>query len=108
MAPKRVVKTLAANWDHVEFSLLQAMAREKDFARWSPPLETNEIVRIFSPEALRDLSEDGEGDYDYHESIRVEYVSDLPKMMVDYEQGRPLVGEFYRYLLMQLRYSCGL
>lgn len=99
MAPKRVVKTLQHSWSNVEWSLLVAVT-PGDI--WDPP-QDQDLVWMISPEAMRDLSEEGEGEYDYHESIRVERVRDLEAIFLDEVEESPIVGEFYRHLVLQVR-----
>ncbi|MBA3667951.1 MAG: hypothetical protein H0W65_09540 [Sphingomonas sp.] len=103
MAPKRIVKTLSANWNEVEWSLLIALTPEELFDRWTPSIDANKLVWMLSPESLRDLSEEGEGEYDYHESIRIEKLEDLPSIMMNDDEGSPIIGEFYRHLIIQVR-----
>lgn len=99
MAPKRIVKTLVHSWSDVEWSLLMAIT-PGDY--WTPPQDNN-LLWTLSPEAMRDLSEEGEGEYDYHDSIWVETVSSLSTSMAEEEEFKPVVGEIYRRLVIQLR-----
>jgi hypothetical protein len=99
MAPKRVVKTLNHSWDTIEWSLLIAITPGDV---WETP-QDQDLVWMLSPEAMRDLSEEGEGDYDYHESIRVEKIRDLERILLNDDGASPIVGEFYRHLVLQVR-----
>lgn len=99
MAPKRVVKTLNHSWNAVEWSLLIAITPGD---LWEHP-QDQDLVWLLSPEAMRDLSEEGEGEYDYHESIRVEKIRDLERIFLSDDEASPIVGEFYRHLIIQIR-----
>ena len=99
MAPKRVAKTLKHSWDSVEWSLLVAITPGD---LWREP-QDQDLVWLLSPEAMRDLSEEGEGEYDYHESIRVERIRELEAIFLDENEESPIVGEFYRHLVLQVR-----
>jgi hypothetical protein len=70
---------------------------------WDPPIEDTNLVWTLSPEALRDLTDEGDGEYDYHESISVERLHDLPNIWKDDADESPIVGEHYRHLVIQLR-----
>ena len=101
LSPKRIVEILDKNWIACETALLFALTL-KD--RWSPPLADNNLVLLLSPESLRDLSEDGEGEHDYYEAIEVLPLSEVENYMLrGTDQNSPIVGEFYRHLLIQLR-----
>jgi hypothetical protein len=99
ISPKRIVKSLTHSWHDVEWSLLIAITPGDV---WDPP-QDQDLVWLLSPEALRDLSDEGEGEYDYHESIRVEKVRDLTAIFLDETEESPIVGEFYRHLILQIR-----
>jgi hypothetical protein len=104
MAPKRTVKTLTTSWSSVDASLLIAIAPPTFLAEFTRPIEDNNLIWILSPEALRELSEDGEGEYDYHESILVKSVQDLPEFLSDRDDSEsPIVGELYRNLIIRIR-----
>jgi hypothetical protein len=93
------VKSLTHSWNNVEWSLLIAITPGDV---WNPP-QDQDLVWLLSPEALRDLSEEGEGEYDYHESISVEKARDLTRIFLDENEESPVVGEFYRHLILQVR-----
>lgn len=102
MSPKRIVDILNHNWRVCEYSLLFASTPESMKHRWSPPGRDNRLVLILSPESLRDLSEEGEGEFDYYEAIDVCPVTELPEFLLK-ESETPIVGESYRHVMIELQ-----
>lgn len=103
MSPKRVVDIINCNWRRLEWSLLAVLTPDDLLKRRNQPVTDSNLVWMLSPEALRDLSEGGEGTYDYFDAVEVEALKDLPEIMLDEEDGAPHVGENYRHLVIQLK-----
>lgn len=101
MSPKRIVDILEKNWDACETSLLLTLSLPDQF---DSPLSGNSLVMILSPESLRDLSEDGEGEFDNYEAIEIEPAFNVSDFLIRSSgQGAPIVGEFYRHIMIQLQ-----
>lgn len=101
MSPKRIVDILDKNWSTCETSLLLTLSLPD---RFDTPKCGQSLVMILSPESLRDLSEDGEGEYDYYESIEIEAAAAVSDYLVRASRHEaPIVGEFYRHIMIQLR-----
>lgn len=103
MSPARTVQILNDNWQNCEASLLLALTPDEHLDHWSPDLNAEDLVWMLSPEALRDLTDEGEGEFDYKEYIAVEPIDKIPAIMKGEISHSPLVGEFHRHFIIQLR-----
>ncbi len=103
MSPVRTVHILNDNWQNCEASLLLALTPDEHLDHWSADLNADQLVWMLSPEALRDLTNEGEGQFDYKEYIAVEPIDKIPAIMKGDLRNSPLVGEFHRHFIIQLR-----
>ncbi len=102
MSPQRVVKTINGNWSHIETQILAALSTPEMYELFIPPLTSGERVLIVSPEALKDLTEEGDGEWDYHDSVDSTDIEDLAQRLKS-DEVVITVGEFYRHVIIQLR-----
>lgn len=105
IAPARIVRIIEGNWGNMEPDVLFALTPESLWDRFSPPVtsERAQFAWVLSLEALRDLSEEGEGEYDYHEAIDTVPISQLSAKLGDEDSEGPMVGELWRTLVLQGR-----
>lgn len=102
MAPKRVVATVQGNWMATFFNCFAALLTGEEAKGFKPAL-VNKVALVVSPEALRELSDSGEHEYDYYETVDFLPVADLAaKMAADTPGPIPTVGEVYRHIVIQL------
>jgi hypothetical protein len=102
MAPKRIVSTVEGNWIAIRFNCFAAMLSPDQAKAFKPPL-TNRVAMVVNPEALRELTISGEGEYDYYETVDFFVVADLAsKLAADSPGPIPTVGEVYRHIVIQL------
>ncbi|WP_333839300.1 hypothetical protein [Novosphingobium sp.] len=103
MTPSRIVQILNDNWDECEASLLFAITPEQATSYWSDDIPLSDLAWIFSPEALRDLTLEGEGKFDYKEYISVLPIDKIPSIMKEEINYSPVVGEIHRHFIIHLR-----
>lgn len=100
--PDRIVKIVTSNWTEIRLGFLMALTTDDALDRWTPPLLTNDYVLALAPEGLRELSDVGEREYDYHESVEVfpfeTIVTEMPLL-----DATPSVGESHRKVILRLR-----
>ncbi|WP_022687175.1 hypothetical protein [Sphingomonas phyllosphaerae] len=102
MAPKRVVRIIEGNWWQIARAFLVAMSPVDYLNTWEVPPETNKLSLVLNPEALRDLSEEGEGEFDYYESIAVITADGLGLALGSHRENPPSVGETWRNLIINI------
>jgi hypothetical protein len=101
MAPQRVVRTINGNWSNIELQILAALAVPSVYELFHPPLTNADRVLILSPEALRDLADSGDGEYDYHDSVDSTDMAGLSDRLTS-EDFSISIGEYYRHIVIQL------
>ena len=104
MSPKRAVQTIQGAWRDLEHTFLLALLPD-DMSL----VEDNRFTWVVSPEALRDLSSEGETDTDYRWLDTVVPLSRLVDSLdadrapfMDDVDRRP-VGEIYRHIVIQIK-----
>jgi len=101
VTPQRTVHLVTKNWSETRTYLLFASAPKELVAEDGRTL-SNELVLCVSPESLRDITTEGESDYDYYEAfnfVEADKLADFFKEM----DAAPLLGEPYRWIVILLR-----
>lgn len=102
MTPSRSVSIIQKNWPEIRAQIAISATPEEYKDRLVPPLEDNNILMLVSPEALRELSKDGEDDLDYHEAVDFVPLSEVTGFLTGIENS-PLVGSFFRWTMFMLQ-----
>lgn len=106
-SPSRIVKMIKGNWYNLEFDALVALSDQDYLDQLQPPisLDQREFAWTFSAEALRDLSFNGDGEYDYHDaivSVPLSQLSEVINSSFIYQEDKtfPIVGEPWRTVVI--------
>lgn len=102
MSPVRIVRIVSQNWSAMLPSLLVAISTDNLLKQWDPPILDPNFAWVFAPEALRDLTEEGEADTDYYESVAVVPLVEVPSL-IDGAKMSAVVGVPWRTLVLQAR-----
>ena len=103
LPPKLIVTVLNDNWQETQHGLLFAMVSDELFERLAPFLESPDLAWIIQPEALRELSTEGVGEFDYKEAVSIKPVSELSDYFVKQREWGIVVGEGHRHIVVHLR-----
>lgn len=106
VSPSRIVRILRGNWDNMEFDILVALTPPDFLAGFKPQITEDDadFAWILSLEALRDLTIEGEREFDYHETIDTTPISKLSETLVSDGWGNIGVGDMWRTLVIQGRF----
>lgn len=103
LPPKLIVTVLNDNWLATQHGLLFAMVSDELFERLFPSFESPDLAWIIQPEALRELSTEGVGEFDYKEAVSIMPISVLSKYFVDQREYGIVVGDGHRHIVLDLR-----
>lgn len=107
LPPKLIVTVLKDNWQATQHGLLFAMVSDELFERLAPFFESPDLAWIIQPEALRELSTEGVGEFDYKEAVSIKPVSDLSDYFVKQREWGIVVGDGHRHIVVHLRELAG-
>lgn len=107
LPPKLIVTVLKDNWRATQHGLLFAMVSDELFERLPPYLESSDLAWIIQPEALRELSTEGVGEFDFKEAVSIKPVSDLSDYFVKQREWGIVVGDGHRHIVVHLRELAG-
>lgn len=105
ISPTRIVRMIKGNWFNLEFDVLVSLCPLEYLDRFSPKITPDQanFTWVFSLEALRDLTETGENEYDYHETIETIPMSELSRRLGSDDWEGTSIGEMWRTLIIQGR-----
>jgi hypothetical protein len=103
LPPKTIVRLLNDNWETTRRALMYAMTPDEKFEELPRYYDSPDLMWTIRPEALRDLSSDGENEFDFMEAVSVESVESLSAFFVRQRDYGVIVGESHRHIVIQLR-----
>ncbi|QZP08186.1 hypothetical protein [Caenibius sp. WL] len=101
VTPQHTVSLITKNWSETRTYFLFAAAPGPLKAENGAVL-SNELALCVSPEALRELTTDGESEVDHFEAFNFIEVDKLPEFLKDNPE-QPVLGDFYRWIVILLR-----
>jgi hypothetical protein len=107
LPPKLIVSVLTHNWTATQHGLLFAMVSDDLFERMAPFFKSPDLAWIIEPEALRELSTEGVGEFDYMEAVSIQPVSSLSEYFVKRREFGVVVGDQHRHIVLHLRQLSG-
>jgi len=99
--PARTVKIVEGSWYNLRVSVWLASMTDERRTRYSQPYSYYDVKTawMLHPEALRDLSQDGEGRYDYMEAISAIPMDDVGSIF-SADIGDDFLGAIWRTLVL--------
>lgn len=107
LPPKLIVTVLNDNWEATQHGLLFAMVSDELFEKLAPFFLSPDLAWIIQPEALRELSTEGVGEFDYKEAVSIKPISELSDYFIKQRNFGTIVGDRHRHIVLHLRELSG-
>lgn len=107
LPPKLIVTVLNDNWPATQHGLLFAMVSDELFERLGSFFESPDLAWIIQPEALRELSTEGVGEFDFKEAVSIKPISELSEHFIKQREWGIVVGDGHRHIVLHLRQLAG-
>lgn len=103
VTPARIVELVTKNWLDARSHMLLAVLPHGTYvhSKTREPVDPDMALCV-SPEALRELTKLGEGEFDYFEAFHFQEVKALAELFND-EEFHPLLGTYWRWIIILIR-----